>query len=279
MIVFPNSKINLGLRILRKREDGYHDLETIFFPVPLNDALEIIPQGNHEHSSAFPFTLSGAEVKGHPTANLCVRAYKMLKKHFPDLPKIKMHLHKTIPSGAGLGGGSADAAFTLVLLNKMFGLGLSQGQLMEYAGELGSDCPFFIINKPCYATGRGEILEEVPIDLSQNKIVVVNPGIHIDTGLAFLNITPALPERSVKDIILELPPERWKDELQNDFEKVIFPKHPEIADIKDTFYSKGALLALMSGSGSTVFGLFPRDQELHFSFPAHYFVRQLAGKL
>lgn len=277
MIVFPNSKINLGLRILRKREDGYHDLETVFFPVGIRDALEIIPLGQNEHTSAFPFTLSGAELQGQPTSNLCVRAYKLLRKDFPAIPKIKMHLHKTIPSGAGLGGGSADAAFTLLLLNKLFQLGLSKEKLMSYAAELGSDCPFFILNQPCYARGRGELLEPIPVDLSAYKIVVANPGIHIDTGLAFLNITPALPERSIKDIIAHQPFERWKDELVNDFEKVIFPRHPEISDIKDNFYRQGAIYASMSGSGSTVYGIFPADKQIGLNFPAHYFVREVRG--
>lgn len=273
MIVFPNSKINLGLRILRKREDGYHDLETFFYPVAIKDALEITQQGLHEHSSSFPFTQSGAPIKGQPTSNLCVRAYKLLKRDFPHLPRIKMHLHKTIPSGAGLGGGSADAAFTLVLLNQMFHLGIPQEKLLDYAAMLGSDCPFFIINKPCYATGRGEILEEVPLDLSAFKIVVVNPGIHVDTGLAFLNITPTQPAQSVKEIITTVPFERWKDVLVNDFEKAIFPHHPEIADLKDAFYSKGAVYASMSGSGSTVYGIFPAEQVPSFEFPENYFVR------
>lgn len=278
MIVFPNSKINLGLRIHRKREDGYHDLETVFFPVALNDALEIIPMAPRERSSSFPFTLSGTAIQGRPTANLCVLAYKLLKKDFPGLPKIKMHLHKTIPSGAGLGGGSADAAFTLLLLNKMFGLGLSKEKLMHYAAALGSDCPFFIINKPCYATGRGEILEEVKVDLSAYRIVIVNPGIHIDTGLAFTNILPAVPELSIKEII-QRPVERWKDEMQNDFEKVIFPRHPAIVEIKDQLYRSGATFASMSGSGSTVYGIFPMEKELRFSFPDDYFVRQVDGKM
>lgn len=279
MITFPNAKINLGLRILRKREDGYHDLDTVFYPVPLTDALEIIPMPPHETSSSFPFTLSGAEVKGRPTSNLCVLAYKMLKKDYPQLPKIKMHLHKTIPSGAGLGGGSSDAAFTLVMLNNMFELGISREKLMGYAKELGSDCPFFIINRPCYAGGRGEELQPVELNLSDYSIIIVNPGIHIDTGLAFLNVTPAIPEKSVKEVITALPVERWKDELQNDFEKVIFPRHNEIVDIKDELYRSGAVYASMSGSGSTVYGIFKKGTEPQLSFPPHYFVKLLAGQL
>ncbi len=278
MIVFPNAKINLGLRIHRKREDGYHDLETVFYPVALKDVLEIIPLGQQEKTSAFPFSLSGTEIGGRPTSNLCVRAYKLLKKDFPDLPHIKMHLHKTIPSGAGLGGGSSDAAFTLLLLNRMFGLKLNREELTRYASELGSDCPFFIINKPCYATGRGEVLEEVDIDLSAYRIVIVNPGIHIDTGMAFTNILPAVPETTIKDII-QKPVERWKDEMQNDFEKIIFERHPGIVEIKDQLYRSGAVFASMSGSGSTVFGIFPMQKELSFSFPQAYFVRQVDGKM
>jgi 4-diphosphocytidyl-2-C-methyl-D-erythritol kinase len=273
LIVFPNSKINLGLRILRKREDGYHDLDSLLYPVAITDALEIITLGPHEHSSSFPFTLSGAALKGQPTSNLCVRAYKLLKKDFPDLPRIKMHLHKNIPSGAGLGGGSADAAFTLVLLNKMYGLGIAEEKLLQYAAELGSDCPFFIINKPCFANGRGEILEQAPISLSDYQLMIINPGIHVDTGLAFLNITPSIPEKSVREIILHTAIERWKDDLVNDFEKAIFPRYPEIADIKDTLYSKGAVYASMSGSGSTVYGIFRKGKMPEMRFPEGYFVR------
>lgn len=273
MIIFPNCKINLGLRILRKRPDGYHDLETVFYPVALRDALEIIPLGAHEHTSAFPFSLSGAELKGQPTSNLCVRAYKLLKKDFPALPRIRMHLHKQVPAGAGLGGGSADAAFTLVLLNRMFRLNLSTSQLMTYAAELGSDCPFFILNRPCLASGRGEELEEIPVNLKGYRILLVNPGIHIDTAMAFLQIIPAVPEKPVGEIIRSLPFERWKDELINDFEKAIFPRHSEIAEIKDELYRQGAVYASMSGSGSTVFGFFPPGKKPEAAFPPHYFTR------
>lgn len=273
MIVFPNCKINLGLRILRKRADGYHDLESLFYPVGIRDALEIIPLASYEHSSAFPFSLSGAALQGQPTANLCVRAYKLLKKNYPDLPRVRMHLHKTIPAGAGLGGGSADAAFTLVVLNRMFRLGISTEQLLAYAAELGSDCPFFILNKPCLAGGRGEKLEEIPLSLKGYRIMLVNPGIHIETAMAFVQIIPAIPERSIRDIIRNLPFERWKDELFNDFEKAIFPRHTVIADIKDELYRQGAVFASMSGSGSTVYGFFPPGTTPASSFPSHYFTR------
>jgi len=274
MIVFPNCKINLGLHIISKRSDGYHDLETIFYPLALADCLEIIENKKPGLSPAFPFSTSGLPIAGKPSTNLCVKAYRLLKHDFPGMSSVKIHLHKVIPAGAGLGGGSADAAFALKCMNEILGLQLSTQQLINYAAVLGSDCPFFIINKPCYAKGRGEILEEIQLDLSPYKFVIVNPGIHIDTGRAFLNIHPELPERSVKEIIAG-PIQKWKDELSNDFEKVIFAQHREIVDIKDTLYIHGAVYASMSGSGSTVFGIFPKDQKLELTFPAHYFVKEL----
>lgn len=274
MIVFPNCKINLGLSVLHKRSDGYHDLETVFYPLPLTDALEIIEDRKSSKHSLHHFTSSGLPVAGNPDSNLCVKAYRLLKKDFPDLPSLLIHLHKVIPSGAGLGGGSADAAYALQLINILGKLELTEKELMEYAGELGSDCPFFIINKPCFAKGRGEDLEEIELDLSGYRIVIVNPGIHIDTGRAFLDIRPSAKDKSIKAII-NGPVDRWKDELCNDFEKIIFPQHRQIVDIKDQFYRKGALYASMSGSGSTVFGIFPKSKELKFDFPGDYFIKFL----
>ena len=185
-----------------------------------------------------------------------------------------MHLHKTTPAGAGLGGGSADAAFALKLLNDKFGLNLTTEQLIAYALELGSDCPFFILNKPCCATGRGELLDPVPLNLSNYNLVIVSPGIHINSGRAFLYIKPGIPKRSVKEIISG-PIENWKDELYNDFEKAIFKQHPQIADIKEQLYTNGAIYASMSGSGSSVYGIFPKQKSLQFSSPPHYFVKEL----
>ncbi len=208
--------------------------------------------------------------------NLCTKAYKLLKKEFPELPHVQMHLHKVIPLGAGLGGGSADATFTLMLLNKKFNLGLTDTQLMDYAFQLGSDCPFFIINKPCLATGSGELVEEITLDLSSYKIIIVNPGIHINTGEAFRNIKPSMPERSVREIITG-PIEKWKDELKNDFEIFAFKRYPEIVNIKDQLYVAGAIYASLSGSGSSMYGLFPRQKKLKLSFPSHYMIRELAG--
>jgi 4-diphosphocytidyl-2-C-methyl-D-erythritol kinase len=276
MVVFPNSKINLGLHILDKREDGFHNLETIFFPVGLNDALEIIP--SHNTATDIEFTSSGLVVDGNTDDNICVKAYHLLKKDFPDLPAIKMHLHKAIPMGAGLGGGSADAAFALQLLNKKFNLNLSTPKLLNYAVQLGSDCPFFIINRPCFATSRGEILEPIELDLAGYQIVLVNPGIHVNTGWAFAQLTPAVPGKSVATII-EQPIATWKEELKNDFERPVLEKYPEIKNIKAHLYETGAVYAAMSGSGSTVFGIFEKGIATPQFSKENYFVRTIIQNL
>lgn len=273
MIVFPNCKINLGLHILRKRADGYHDLETVFYPVRFTDILELIPERTTTDQPV-NYAQSGLDIQGNPLDNLCVKAYLLLKKDYPALPPVKMHLHKVIPTGAGLGGGSADAAFTLQLLNDYFKLGLSTDQLLHYALSLGSDCPFFILNKPAYATGRGELLEPVSVDLTGYTLVIINPGIHVPTAQAFAGIRPAQPERSLKEIIA-LPVSSWADELINDFEKPIFYQYPEIAAIKDELYRAGAVYASMSGSGSTVYGLFADGKPLILNLPPDYFIKVL----
>ena len=275
MIVFPNCKINLGLRILRKRNDGFHDLETVFYPLPLYDVLEIIGDADsNQNETAIKFSSSGISITGTTADNLCIKAYHLLQKDFPQLPPVQMHLHKAIPTGAGLGGGSADAAFALKLISEKFNLDLSTSQLINYSLQLGSDCPFFIINKPCFATGRGEILEPLSTDLSAYTFIIVNPGIHINTAKAFSGITPALPAKSVNEIIQQ-PVETWKAELINDFEKSVFSQHPEIEIIKNNLYQKGAIYAAMSGSGSTVYGIFEKNAIPEFNFPAHYFTKKL----
>ncbi len=256
MVTFPNCKINLGLHITGKREDGFHNLETVFYPVPYRDALELLPNTNT--GLAVEFIATGIAVDGNTANNLCVKAYHLLKKDFPQIPAVKIHLHKAIPLGAGLGGGSADAAFMLKLLNEKFKLNISTAQLLNYSLLLGSDCPFFIINKPCFATGRGEMLEEIAVDLSSYTLALINPGIHVNTGWAFSNINPSLPEKSIKEIIQQ-PISTWKDELKNDFETAVFTAHPAVKEIKELLYAQGALYAAMSGSGSTVFGIFPQD--------------------
>lgn len=272
MILFPNCKINLGLHILRKREDGFHDLETIFYPLLLKDALEVI---HGDPGTDVQFSASGIILDVDASENICVEAYHLLKKDFPDLPPIKMHLHKTIPSGAGLGGGSADGAFTLLLLNKKFQLDLSEQQLINYALQLGSDCPFFIKNQPCYATGRGEKLEPIELDLSNYKITIVNPIIHINTGWAFKQLTPRADRTSLKEVIQQ-PVQEWKLILVNDFEAPIFQQYPEIKAIKEGFYQAGAAYAAMSGSGSTVFALFEKTATPLLSYPEHYFVKTIS---
>jgi 4-diphosphocytidyl-2-C-methyl-D-erythritol kinase len=291
MVAFPNCKINLGLNIIRKRNDGYHDLETVFFPVPLTDALEVVkdevssfkfqdtslkqPSTVDGRRSAVDFISTGLQVNGSESDNLCVKAYQLLKQDFPDLPSIKMHLHKIIPMGAGLGGGSADGAFALKLLNDKFQLLITTEQLIAYALKLGSDCPFFIINKPCFATSRGEIMQPINLDLSAYQLVLVNPQIHIGTGWAFSNITPQVPATSIQEIIQQ-PVATWKDALVNDFQKSAIKQYPAIGEAIHQLYQQGAIYSAMTGSGSTVFGLFSKDAKPQQSFPENYFVHSVS---
>ncbi len=272
MLRFPNCKINLGLHILDKREDGFHNLETVFYPVAFKDALELLP--NTTNTTEIEFTGTGLAVDGNTDDNLCVKAYHLIKKDFTQLPAIKIHLHKAIPMGAGLGGGSADASFMLQMLNDKFKLNLSTSKLLNYSLLLGSDCPFFIINKPCFATGRGELLEEIKVDLSAYKIVLVNPGIHVNTRWAFSNISPSLPKKSVKEIVLQTI-ETWKAELKNDFETAVFAAHPQVKEIKETLYQQGAIYAAMSGSGSTVFGIFESNAGAVSLKHSNYFIKTI----
>lgn len=271
MLVFPNCKINLGLRILNKREDGYHNIETVFYPVPVKDVLEIIP---FTDLTSINFSSSGLVIDGETENNLCIKAYQLLRTDFPQIPAVKMHLHKAIPMGAGLGGGSADAAFTLQLTNRQFNLNLSTTQLINYALQLGSDCAFFILNTPCAGTGRGEILEQIAVDLSGHQLILVNPGIHVNTGQAFAAMTLNPENRnlpSLKDIIKQ-PIFTWKDHLKNDFEEPVFKLYPAIKEIKESLYKMGAVYASMSGSGSTVYGIFEKQQYPEMNFNSTYFV-------
>lgn len=263
MIVFPNCKINLGLHVVHKRPDGFHDLETVFYPLALTDALEVITPGT------LTFTGSGIHIPGNTADNLCLKAWHLLKKDFPELPQIDIHLHKHIPIGAGLGGGSADAAFILQLLNNRFQLKLTQEQLISYAATLGSDCAFFIRNEPCYATGRGEVLEPISVDLQAWSFILIYPGIHVNTGWAFSKITPRVPERSLRSSISE-PVEHWKTLITNDFEAAVFSAHPELAAVKETLYANGAVYATMSGSGSAIVGIFPKNKIPAVTFEAGY---------
>lgn len=252
MIVFPNCKINLGLQVLRKRNDGFHDICSAFYPVPLRDALEILVRPDLDTPLLHNY---GMTVNGASADNLCVKAWQLLKEHHPTMPAVEIHLLKNIPMGAGLGGGSADGAFMLQLLNNRFRLAITDAQLRNYALQLGSDCPFFILNKPCIGSGRGELLSPVELSLAGYKLVLVFPGIHINTGWAFGALTL---HQQHADLIstLQLPVDRWKGTLQNDFEVPVFAKHPELAGMLDQLYRSGAVYASMSGSGSTLFGLF-----------------------
>jgi 4-diphosphocytidyl-2-C-methyl-D-erythritol kinase len=248
MIVFPNAKINIGLHVATKRPDGYHNLETIFYPVQLSDALEMAE--TKETSISF----SGLPVDGLPENNLVLKAYQLLKNDF-HLPPVQFHLHKVIPTGAGLGGGSSDAAFTLKMLNDFFQLKLNTEQLKTYAAILGADCSFFIENKPAFATGIGDQLSPVKIDLSGYRIVILKSNVSVSTAIAYQNITPSEPEFKLQKLA-ELPVTEWKNVVVNDFEKSVFPIFPEIEKWKKKLYELGAEFASMSGSGSAVYGIF-----------------------
>jgi 4-diphosphocytidyl-2-C-methyl-D-erythritol kinase len=250
VLAFPNAKINLGLNIISKRPDGYHNLETCFYPIPWNDGLEILT------SPTFKFTSSGLQIPGNSNSNLCVKAFDLLKNDF-DLPPVHIHLHKVIPMGAGLGGGSADGAYTLRLLNDKFELKISSGQLEKYASILGSDCPFFIQNQPTFAEGTGNLFSKIQVNLKGLFIALIHPGIHVSTKDAFAGLTPKTPEISIREV-LSMPIEKWKGLLVNDFETSIFKLYPSISEIKNQFYKEGAIYASMSGSGSCVFGIFEK---------------------
>lgn len=260
MIQFPHCKINLGLSVLGKRADGFHNLETVFHPLPLTDVLEIIPAPNSEANGFAAFSATGIPVAGDPQTNLCLKAYHLLKEGFPQLPSIHMHLHKSIPIGAGLGGGSSDGAFTLRLMNDLFSLQLTTNELLQLAARLGSDCAFFVLNKPCLAKGRGEVLEEITLDLDSYQFVLVCPDIHINTGWAFsqLALQPYAGSAMAIAEAVRQPVTEWKGILFNDFERPVFQQYPAIEQVKNRLYEQGALYASMSGSGSSVYGIFDR---------------------
>lgn len=264
MISFPPCKINLGLNVISKRSDGYHNLETCFYLVPLTDALEILP------ADTLSFNLSGNAIPGDAADNLCLKAYKLLQKDF-DLKPVAIFLHKVIPSGAGLGGGSSDGAHTLRLLNNLFKLNLTTEKLKSYALQLGSDCPFFIEDKPMLGTGRGEVLTEIDVNLHGKFLVLVKPDIHVSTAEAYGGVLPAVPSTRIKEILEGQPVGAWKDVLINDFEKSVFAKHPLIGAIRQQLYQCGALYASMSGSGSSVFGIFEKPVDLKSQFGDHFY--------
>ncbi len=254
MIIFPNAKINIGLNVIERRPDGYHNLETVFYPVKLKDALEVV------ESDVLSFESTGLEIPGRMEDNLCVKGYHLLKKDF-DLPPVKIHLHKHIPIGAGLGGGSADAAFFIRLLNQKFELGLPDEKMMDYARALGADCAFFVKNQPMFAFEKGDELEPIKLDLSDYKIVLVMPPVHVSTGEAYSGVKPAPAKDSLMELI-SLPLTEWKKYIKNDFEISIFKNHPEIRGVKAALYEAGAIYASMSGSGASVFGVFENTPDL-----------------
>ncbi|MDD5571882.1 MAG: 4-(cytidine 5'-diphospho)-2-C-methyl-D-erythritol kinase [Bacteroidales bacterium] len=259
MLAFPSAKINIGLNVVEKRNDGFHNIESIFYPIDLTDVLEVIEdKKNKLTKNKIKFTSSGFEC-GEKN-NLCIRAYSLIDRDF-NLPPVRMHLHKNIPVGAGLGGGSSDAAFTIKLLNEIFGLNLTVKKMQNYASKLGSDCAFFIENKPAFCFERGDRFEEIRLDLSKYFLVLINPGIHINTAEAYRNIKPAKPKKQIKELI-KLPLLKWEKYVFNDFEKNIFSKYPQIKKIKENFYKQGAIYSSMTGSGSSVYGIFNKETKI-----------------
>ncbi len=255
MIVFPNAKINIGLNILRKRPDNYHDIQSIFFPVPLYDLLEVVEENTIKD---FKFINTGIKIDAPAEKNLVVRAYKQLKDEF-NLPAVKIHLHKQIPFGAGLGGGSSDAAFMIKLLDKLFKLNLTSEKILELTKSIGADCSFFIRNKPAFVSGIGDKLEDINnFSLKNHKIILVKPDINLNTGKIYSLVEPKEKKFDLKNLF-NIPIKEWKNMVFNDFEKVIFRQYPQIADLKQDLYKKGALFASMSGSGSSVFGIFNKN--------------------
>ncbi len=251
MIAFPNAKINIGLRVTGLRPDKFRNLESCFYPVNWCDALEIITADKTE------FTSSGLPIPGETSTNLCLKAYELLQQDF-NLEPVRIHLHKNIPIGAGMGGGSSDAAFTLKLLNDLFDLKIAVWDLEDYARKLGSDCAFFIQNKPVFAVEKGDVFEPLHLDLSSYKIVIIYPDLHITTAEAYQEVVPQIPTENLKKL-LQQPVNTWKDRVQNDFEEALFLKYPVLLQLKEYLYQAEALYASMTGSGSAVFGIFSAD--------------------
>lgn len=264
MITFPNAKINIGLNIIGKRPDHFHNIESVFYPIQLNDALEVV-ENKDKNATGIVFTSSGIEIPGSIDDNLCCKAYHLICADYA-VPPVKIHLHKHIPIGAGLGGGSADAAFFIKLLNDQFELGISWGEMHHYARQLGSDCSFFISNKPVFAEEKGDAYESINLDLSNYFMALVYPHIHVNTATAYRLVTPVKPIRSLEKDILNLPIEEWKNHIHNDFEKSVFTSHPQIKILKEKMYAYGAIYAAMSGSGSSVYGLFKEATNLKDEF-------------
>ena len=263
MITYPIAKVNLGLLVTEKRSDGFHNIETVFYPVPVQDALEVV------ESSKFQINITGIDLNENPEKNLVVKAYQLLNETY-KLPPVQIHLHKNIPVGAGLGGGSADASYMLLLLNEMFQLDISEKQLLAYALQLGSDCPFFVNPRPVFAVGRGEQIEDIDVDLSGFYLILIKPPVHVSTSEAYKHMVPANSRISLKALV-HFSVAKWQGNIQNQFERYVFSEHPEVGEIKQKLYDLGATFALMSGSGSAVYGLFRSEKRsLDSHFPLNY---------
>lgn len=254
MIVFPNAKINIGLNVINKRADGYHNLETVFYPVKIHDALEVVL------SDQLSFTSSGINIPGNPENNLCLKAYQLIKTDY-DLSPVSIHLHKNIPIGAGLGGGSADCGFFIKLLNELCQLGLSAETMQNYARKIGADCAFFINNKPVFAFEKGDQFENIDLDFAAYYLVLVMPPVHVSTAEAYGGVQPKSAEFNLESA-LKFPIQEWKNRIKNDFELSVFQHHPQILLVKEALYENGALYAAMSGSGASVFGIFSKKPDL-----------------
>ena len=263
MIVYPNAKLNLGLYVTEKRPDGFHNIESVFYPIPLHDVLEV------KISNKLSFSSTGIDIPGDASHNLCLQAYQLIKDDY-DIGPVNIHLHKEIPIGAGLGGGSADASFMLKILNDLFDLNITKNQLEDYARSLGSDCAFFIENKPKYCVGKGDEFQPIDIDLSKYFILVINPNIHVSTQLAYSGVRPKPLSFDLKRKIKETNLEEFKLFLENDFEESVCRKFPVITEIKEKLYKKGCVYASMSGSGSTVFGIFENKVDIEALFPSYW---------
>lgn len=261
MVVFPNCKINLGLQIIAKRPDGYHEIASAMYPVPIHDILEIVPS----NSSIDDVSFSGTEIPGNWESNLIFQAITLLRKHF-TIPPLKIHIHKAIPMGGGLGGGSSNGTFTLLLLNDLFSLNLSEKELRKYASQLGSDCAFFVSQIPQLAEGRGEVLAPIKLDLSGKYLMLANDGTHISTQMAYSSVQPKNPSVSLKNIIINGSLEVWSNELINDFETPIFKQFPHLQNIKNKMLENGACYAAMTGSGSTIYGIFEKEINIEWGF-------------
>ena len=272
MILYPNAKINIGLNVVEKRADGYHNLETVFYPINLLDALEITT--DEHQADSVKLKVSGEAIAGRPSDNLVMKACNLMRSMFPEkIERLSVHLHKHIPTGAGLGGGSSDAAFTIMALNEKFSLGMSVDQMEQLSAQLGADCPFFIKNQPVFAEGIGDIFTDIDIVLKGKTLVLVKPDISVSTADAYSLVSPHKPQQSLRES-LRLPVEEWKNHVVNDFESSVFKKFPEIAAIKDRLYDLGALYASMSGSGSAVYGIFNQPVQYVDEVFAGYFCRQ-----